>query len=74
MLAAHSRDDPAVPYAELLRLERILPHSRTLTVDSFSHVDLDVDGEPGALVGDVATAWSFLRRVLAAQEDWPWQG
>lgn len=74
VLAAHSRDDPAVPYAELLRLERVLPHSRTVTVDSFDHVDLDAGGDPVGLVRDLVTAWSFLRGVLAAQEGWPGQG
>jgi pimeloyl-ACP methyl ester carboxylesterase len=74
VLAAHSRDDPAVPYAELLRLEELLPHARTMTVDSFRHVDLELDGDPLGLGRDLLTSWSFVRRMLAAQERWPWQG
>lgn len=72
VLAAHSRDDPAVPYAELLRLERILPHADTLTVESFDHVDLEVDGPIGT-IRDLTTSWAFVRRLLAVQERWPWQ-
>ncbi|HVM28325.1 MAG TPA: hypothetical protein VM433_11745 [Mycobacteriales bacterium] len=71
VLAAHSRDDPAVPYAELLRMREVLPHATTLTVQSFEHVDLDLEGSPLDLVRDLRTSWSFVRRVLAVQEDWP---
>jgi pimeloyl-ACP methyl ester carboxylesterase len=73
VLAAHSRDDPAVPYAELLRLQEVLPHADTLTVASFDHVNLEVDGDPVGLVRDLVTSWTFVRNVLAVQERWPWQ-
>jgi pimeloyl-ACP methyl ester carboxylesterase len=73
VLAAHSRDDPAVPYAELLRLRLVLPHARTMTVQSFDHVDLDLEGSLRDSVRDLWTSWSFVRRVLAAQERWPLQ-
>lgn len=74
VLAAHSRDDPAVPYAELLRVQEVLPHARTLTVQSFEHVDLDATGSVREVAGDVGTSWRFVRRVLAAQERWPLAG
>jgi pimeloyl-ACP methyl ester carboxylesterase len=74
VLAAHSRDDPAVPFAELLRLARVLPHADTLSVDSFDHVDIETGGDPVGLVRDLTTSWAFVRRLMAAQERWPWQG
>jgi pimeloyl-ACP methyl ester carboxylesterase len=74
VLAAHSRDDPAVPFAELLRLARVLPHADTLTVDSFDHVDIETGGDPVGLVRDLTTSWAFVRRLLAVQETWPGQG
>jgi pimeloyl-ACP methyl ester carboxylesterase len=71
VLAAHSRDDPAVPYAELLRVQRVLPHARTMTVQSFEHVDLDLEGSLWDTARDLRTSWSFVRRVLVTQERWP---
>jgi pimeloyl-ACP methyl ester carboxylesterase len=71
VLAAHSRDDPAVPYAELLRMREVLPHATTMTVRSFEHVDLDLGGSPWDVARDLRTSWSFVRHVLSAQEQWP---
>lgn len=71
VLAAHSRDDPAVPYAELRRMRQVLPHATTMTVRSFDHVDLDLETPSRDVARDLRTSWSFVRRVLSAQEQWP---
>jgi pimeloyl-ACP methyl ester carboxylesterase len=70
VVAMHSTDDPAVPHAELLRLDRALSGARTVTVEAFRHVDLRAAG-PGAWLGvgrDVLRAWTFTRWMLEAQE------
>jgi hypothetical protein len=73
VLAAHAVDDPAVPYAELLRLRAAFPHARTLTVESFRHVDFTVTDDVGTLLTDLLAAWGFVQGVLRPQEHWPWQ-
>jgi fermentation-respiration switch protein FrsA (DUF1100 family) len=72
VLAAHALDDPAVPVAELRRLENALPGAEVMTVRSFDHVDLSTDDGLVPLVEDLLTAWSFMHAVLRAQEKWPW--
>lgn len=72
VLLVHAADDPAVPVAELRRLHRAFPDAEARTVRSFTHVDLSAGGDPVALGRDLLTAWSFLRAVLRAQEEWPW--
>ena len=69
VIAMHSTDDPAVPYAELLRLERAVP-ARTVTVEAFRHVDFRGGGPTAWLrtVRDVAAAWRFAGWFLEAQE------
>ena len=67
VLAMHSRDDPAVPYAELARLRAGLPHADTYTLTAFRHVDPG-RGHGIAVVKDLAVAWWFTGRLLAAQE------
>jgi acetyl esterase/lipase len=66
VIAMHSLDDPAVPYAEFLRLARAFPEARLITVRSFRHVDLKKGwgGTAGALWG----AWRFGSWLLGAQE------
>lgn len=64
VLAMHSRDDPAVPYAELLRLRTAFPSARTYTVDSFRHVDFQMDAGLLAVLRDISTAWRFADDVL----------
>jgi len=77
VLAAHAVDDPAVPYAELLRLEGALPGATTMTVESFRHVDLSLSGDVSTLVSDLVsdlvTAWRLMAAVLRPQERWPWE-
>ena len=68
VLAAHSRDDPLVPYGELLRLRAGMPHARTMTVSSFQHVDLDRGGDRIGLVRDAVAMWLFTGDLLAVQE------
>lgn len=68
--AMHSRDDPLVPYGELLRLQAGLPRAKIQTVRSFTHVDLHVGGNVSAFVRDLWVAWSFSATVLTAQEAW----
>jgi pimeloyl-ACP methyl ester carboxylesterase len=70
VVAMHSRDDPLVPYGELLRLERGLPHAVTRTVSSFMHVDLQAGGSVPAFLRDLWEVWSFASFVLSVQETW----
>jgi acetyl esterase/lipase len=72
VLAAHALDDPAVPAAELRRLDAAFPEAEVMTVRSFDHVDLSTDDGLVPLVTDLLTAWSFMKAVLRAQEGWPW--
>jgi pimeloyl-ACP methyl ester carboxylesterase len=70
VIAMHARGDPAVPYAESLRLAHGLPGARVVTVGSFRHVDFQGSG-PGAWVGaagDLWSAWRFSSWLLEAQE------
>ena len=62
-------DDPAVPYGELVRLSAALPHARTITVESFQHVDFDVTSPSQWLgaVRDLGRTWRFTRIVLEAR-------
>ena len=64
VLALHSRNDPAVPYAELLRLRSAFPSARTYTVQSFRHVDVHLDAGLLAVLRDLSTAWRFTDDVL----------
>ncbi|WP_158579981.1 hypothetical protein [Geodermatophilus marinus] len=73
VLAAHALDDPAVPVAELLRLQRAFPGARVATLGSFEHVDLSTDDGLGPLVRDLAVAGAFVQALLRPQEDWPWE-
>jgi pimeloyl-ACP methyl ester carboxylesterase len=73
VIALHDRDDPAVPYGEVLRLRNDLPHARVLTVELFEHVDLDTERSWREVFGDLVDTWRFTRAVLAPQERvWPW--
>ncbi len=70
VIAMHSKDDPVVPYGELLRLHAGLPAARCVSVSLFSHVDFH-SGSPRAwlgAVGDFWTTWRFASWLLAAQE------
>jgi pimeloyl-ACP methyl ester carboxylesterase len=69
VVAMHSRDDPAVPYGEALRLERGLDDVRLATVTIFKHVDLN-EGEIEwrSAIGDMIDAWRFTSWFLSAQE------
>ncbi|MGH2694097.1 MAG: hypothetical protein ACRDJJ_04700 [Actinomycetota bacterium] len=69
VVAMHSRDDPAVPYGEALRLERGLDDVRLVTVTIFRHVDLN-EGEIEwqSAIGDMIDAWRFTSWFLSAQE------
>lgn len=72
VVAMHSTDDPAVPYGELVRLGEAIPHARLITLESFEHVDLEVESPRDWLQtgGDLLGAWRFATDVLAAQERW----
>lgn len=69
VLAVHALDDPAVPFAELLRLREAFPDAETTAVESFQHVDLNRSGDLRTLLRDLLVASDFLRDVLAAQEE-----
>lgn len=73
VVAAHARDDPTVPYAELLRLEQVFPDAETTTVQSFQHVDLEEDGDIGTVMQDLVSASVFMASVLRPQEQWFWE-
>lgn len=73
VLAAHALDDPAVPYAELIRLRKAFPEADTMIVESFEHVDFTTTRELGTLLSDLITAYDFVRGVLRRQEHWPWE-
>ena len=66
VIALHSRDDPAVPYAEALRLQRALPGARLVGVELFTHVDLR--GGALAAIPDLLRVWRFTSWMLSAQE------
>lgn len=67
--ALHDRADPAVPFAELHRLERAAPQATSLDVELFDHVDpaVDADAGPGVIV-DGWRVWRFGWRLLRDQE------
>lgn len=70
--AMHSTDDPAVPYGELLRLGEALPHATLVTLDGFSHVDLQASSPRSwvAAVDDLWNVWRFATAIVRSQEGW----
>jgi pimeloyl-ACP methyl ester carboxylesterase len=68
VIAMHSVDDPAVPFAELVRLRRALPEARAAAVRGFRHVDFTSGGGLAGAVADVGAAWRFATWLFAAQE------
>lgn len=67
VIALHARNDPAVPYAESLRLTDALPKARLVTLERFSHVDLE--GGLAEVARDLFQTWRFTSWILSAQED-----
>ena len=67
VIVLHARNDPAVPYAESLRLVEALPDARLVTLDRFSHVD--VEGGLSEVARDLIQAWRFTSWILSPQED-----
>jgi pimeloyl-ACP methyl ester carboxylesterase len=66
----HATDDPAVPFAELRRFQRVAPDARVVVVSLFDHVDAGI-ASPRALVrlpGDVLGSWRFATWVMEAQD------
>ena len=68
VIAMHSLDDPAVPFAEAIRLSRGLPEARLVVVRGFRHVDFRARRDLGTALGDLRGAWRFASWLLAAQE------
>jgi pimeloyl-ACP methyl ester carboxylesterase len=70
VIAMHARGDPAVPFAESLRLARGLPQARVVRVGSFRHVDFQGSGPGGWIdaAGDLWSAWRFAAWLTEAQE------
>ncbi len=66
VVAMHARRDPVIPFAELLRLGRQMPHAELLVLEGFGHVDPDGSAGWRATVGDARTAWRFSHAVLEA--------
>ena len=70
VIAMHSRDDPVVPYGELLRLQAALTGARCVSVSLFSHVDFQ-SGSPRVWLGAAGDFWTtcrFASWLLEAQE------
>lgn len=75
IVAMHARDDPVIPYGELLRLGAAIPNASLLTVEGLEHSELEVTAPRGLLsaLDDLRTMWAFTSRVLRWQEPtWPW--
>jgi pimeloyl-ACP methyl ester carboxylesterase len=68
VIAMHSMDDPAVPFAEAVRLTRAMPEARLIVVRGFRHVDFSSAGGASRAIGDLMGAWRFATWLLAAQE------
>jgi pimeloyl-ACP methyl ester carboxylesterase len=68
VIAMHSMDDPAVPFAEAIRLRRAMPEARMVVVRGFRHVDFTSAGGASRAIGDLLRAWRFATWLLAAQE------
>lgn len=66
VIVLHARNDPAVPYAESLRLIDALPEARLVTLEHFGHVDLE--GGIAEAAPDLWSAWRFASWILSAQE------
>lgn len=67
VIVLHARNDPAVPYAESLRLVEALPGARLVTLERFSHVDLE--GGVAEVARDLFQTWRFTSWILSSQED-----
>lgn len=69
VVAMHAVQDPAVPHAELRRLQAGVPHARVLSVRLFGHVGLEGVGKIRA-IPDAVRVWRFAGWIMAAQEPW----
>lgn len=75
VVAMHSRDDPVVPFGELLRLGAAVPEAGLFAVEGLEHAGLEVTAPGGwiSALDDLETVWSFAGRALRWQEPaWPW--
>jgi hypothetical protein len=68
VIAMHSLDDPAVPFAEAVRLSRALPEAELVVVRGFRHVDFSSAGGASRALGDLLAAWRFATWLIGAQE------
>jgi X-Pro dipeptidyl-peptidase (S15 family) len=68
VIAMHSLDDPAVPFAEAIRLSRALPEAELVVVRGFRHVDFSSAGGAGRALRDLLSAWRFATWLVGAQE------
>ena len=66
VLAMHSTGDPAVPFAEILRLENALPQARTIKLSSFRHIDFKGLGAV-RVAPDLLKVWGFATEVLSSR-------
>jgi pimeloyl-ACP methyl ester carboxylesterase len=66
VIAMHSTEDPAIPYAELLRLGRSVDHAQLVTLQRFDHVGLELDSPRswGTAMNDLRQVWRFTTTVL----------
>ncbi|MFA9445189.1 alpha/beta fold hydrolase [Egicoccus sp. AB-alg6-2] len=73
VIAMHSTQDPAIPFAELVRLGHAVPHAELHALDTFSHVDLDLDTPRDwwNAAGDLRVVWRFVAGILDAQSGQP---
>jgi pimeloyl-ACP methyl ester carboxylesterase len=64
LVALHAVDDPVIPYAELLRLERAYPDTDAITLATFDHVGPGGDESWWVTVRDLWRTSRFVDRVL----------
>lgn len=69
VVAMHARDDPVIPYVELIRLESALDEIEALHLDGFGHVGIELASprELADALGDLRGVWRFATRLLAAE-------
>jgi pimeloyl-ACP methyl ester carboxylesterase len=67
IVALHARDDPVIPYGELVRLKVAYSQTEALTLATFDHVGLgDDDAGWWVTFRDIWTTARFVHRVLGA--------
>jgi pimeloyl-ACP methyl ester carboxylesterase len=67
VVALHAADDPVIPYGELARLEAVIGDVEPLTLVTFDHVGIEIDGHSWwVTVRDLWQTTRFVDRMLRA--------